>query len=89
MLIGQLKRLLNSLPPECDNMPALIATCVNCQRSFDLIVHFGILPSEPPGAVFIGKTEYDRLVSENKAETYPDYEPPKSDILPGDEWKLG
>jgi hypothetical protein len=92
MLIEQLRQLVNALPPECDKMPAMVATSVHGQRVFDLIVQIGILPiPESPAAVLVTKTEYDRMVAEGKATPYPEYEPPKpqDDILPGDEWKLG
>lgn len=90
MLVHQLKDLLNKLPAECDNMPVCGATCKRGERQIELIVHFGILPVPgAPCAILIDKTEYDRMVSKGEAPTYPEYEPPADDILPGDEWKQG
>jgi len=91
MLVHQLKELLSKLPAECDNLPICNATNNHGERKIELIVHSGILPVPGnPVVVLIDKSEYDRMVTEGKAPTYPDYTPPgKDDILPGDEWKLG
>lgn len=88
MKLGDLKKIVATLPADMDNLELLNVANHFGERVFDNIGGIGILPMGADTCIaIVNASEIHQQVAEGKIQKPEGYIPPPPE--PGEEWKLG